>query len=76
MNNPKTIRFRVDREQHERINNKARAKGYASVSEYMRHLALEKDMVIEQYVLETHETVLELHTLLKHLRANQKSRPV
>jgi predicted DNA binding CopG/RHH family protein len=44
----KTIQLRVTPEQHERIRNKARAKGFATVSAYIRSLALEKDLLFEQ----------------------------
>jgi len=44
----KTIQVRVTSEQHERIKNKAQAKGYTSVSAFILHLALEKDLLFEQ----------------------------
>jgi len=44
----KFIQIRVTREQHDRIRNKAHAKGYKTLSSFLRHLALEKDLLFEQ----------------------------
>ncbi len=46
--NCKTIQIRVTPEQHERIRNKAQAKGYKTMSSFLLHLALEKDLLFEQ----------------------------
>ena len=42
------IQVRVTLEQKERIKNKALAKGYKTITSYILHLALEKDLVFEQ----------------------------
>ncbi len=44
----KTIQVRVTPEQHERIKNKAQAKGCTSISAFILYLALEKDLLFEQ----------------------------
>jgi len=45
---PNFIQIRVTPEQHERIRNKAQAKGYKTITSFIRNLALEKDLVFEQ----------------------------
>lgn len=42
------IQIRVTSEQYERIKNKAQAKGYKTLTSFLRTLALEKDMIFEQ----------------------------
>lgn len=42
------IQIRVSPEQYERIRNKAQAKGYKTLTAFLLHLALEKDLVFEQ----------------------------
>jgi uncharacterized protein (DUF1778 family) len=62
------IRFRVDRDQAEQIRNKASAKGYSSTSAFLRHLALERDMLIEQAILDTRDDVVTLSRMIKESR--------
>ena len=53
----KHIQIRVTPEQHERIRNKAQAKGFKSVSSFIRDLLLEKDMLFEQKFNEIHKII-------------------
>lgn len=48
MGKTKLVVFRVTSSQYERIRNKAEAKGFKTISSFLRHLALEKDLVFEQ----------------------------
>ena len=58
----KTIRvqFRVDKLQHERILNLARAKGFYSVADFIRYAVLEKDLSFERKFEEVHEAIMKL----------------
>jgi len=59
----RTIQIRVTPEQHQRIKNKAQSKGYATVSSYVRALALEKDLLFEQRFEELYHTIKSLQRL-------------
>lgn len=48
MVNNKVISVRVTKNQHERVRNNAFAKGFKTVSAYVRSLALENDLIFEQ----------------------------
>ena len=48
MINNRTVMVRVTRDQHDRIKLNAIAKGYKTISQYIRHLALDKDMAFEK----------------------------
>lgn len=56
---PKHIQIRVTPEQYERIRNKAQAKGYKTITAYLVHMALERDLLFEQ-------RFEEMYTLLKN----------
>ncbi len=51
---PKHIQIRVTPEQYERIRNKAQAKGYKTITAYLVHMALERDLLFEQRFEEMH----------------------
>ena len=63
----KTIRiqFRVDKLQHERIINIARAKGFYHTEDYIRYILLEKDLTFERKFQEIHEAILIIVKKLK-----------
>jgi len=42
------IQIRVTPEQYERIRNKAQVRGYKTLTAFLLHLALEKDLLFEQ----------------------------
>ena len=48
MKNQKCLQIRLSSEDYERIRNKAQARGYKTLSSFMRHLALERDLLFEQ----------------------------
>ena len=48
MTNNKVVVTRVTKNQFERIKINAQAKGFKSISDYLRALALEKDIVFEK----------------------------
>ena len=56
----KYIQVRVTPEQKERIKNKALAKGYSTITSYILHLALEKDLVFEQRFDEIYRIIKRL----------------
>ena len=59
------ISFRVTPEQYERIKNKAYAKGYKTLTSFILHLALEKDLLFEQRFEEIYRTIKRM----KHSRS-------
>jgi len=58
MNKTRFIQIRVTKNQYERINNNARAKGFLTVSAYIRDLALGKDAAFERKVNELYEEIV------------------
>lgn len=44
------IRFMITEEQFQRIKNKATSKGFVTISEYLRHVALALDLSIEEKI--------------------------
>ena len=60
----KEIRFRVSRNQYERIRIAAEGKG-RSISQYMRDVALKYELVVIQRITETNELVKEIHKIIK-----------
>lgn len=48
MRKNKRIHFRITTQQHERLKNLAEAKGFTKISEYLRYVALEKDLEFEE----------------------------
>jgi len=69
-----TIQIRVTTEQHQRIKNKAQAKGHKTTSSYIRHLALEKDLIQEQKSEEIYKTLKKLTHILKNKETVRKTR--
>jgi len=58
MTNNKVVITRVTKNQHERIKINAQAKGFKSVSDYLRTLALEKDLIFEKKFNELYDKVI------------------
>lgn len=54
------IKFRVTENQYERILNNTSAYGHATISSYLRSLALERNLVIENKILETNKIIKEI----------------
>lgn len=54
----KTIQIRVTKNQHERISNNAKAKGFVTISAYLRDLALNSDSNIERKIDEIYRRIL------------------
>ncbi|MBI4017013.1 MAG: hypothetical protein HY363_04965 [Candidatus Aenigmarchaeota archaeon] len=55
----KTIQIRVTPEEHERIRNKALAKGHATISAFMLHCTLEKDLLFERHFEEMYRAIMK-----------------
>ena len=53
------IQFRVTSEQHSRIIQNARARGYLHLSTYLRELALVKDMLFERKINEMYKVIVK-----------------
>ena len=70
------ISFRVDKTQHERLKNNAAAKGYVTVSDYLRNISLDKDLYWEKKIHEIHSLLLDVSNKLNKseiLGANPKN---
>lgn len=52
------IQIRVDNGQYERIKINAKNKGFGSMSAYIRHAALEQDLLIQTKIIEIHNHLL------------------
>lgn len=50
----RTIQVRMTKDQYERIRLNTEMKGFDSMSSFMRYAALERDVVIEQKIIEIH----------------------
>ncbi len=59
------IIIRVDNEQHARIFNNAKAKGFSTVSSYLRTLALEYNLASDFKIQENNKLLKEIITLIK-----------
>ena len=59
------ISFRVDRTQHERLKNNATAKGYLTISDYLRNISLDKDLHWEKKIYEIHSLLLDISNKIK-----------
>jgi thermostable 8-oxoguanine DNA glycosylase len=53
------VKFLVDREQLARLKANASAKGYKTLSAYLRNLALDRDIAFEKMIIEIHREVVE-----------------
>ena len=58
MERTKIIQVRVTPEQHSRIKNKAASKGYVSMSSFILHCVLERDLVFEQHFDEMYKAIV------------------
>ena len=66
------IRIRVTPMQYERIENKADSKGFESIAQYIRSIALEKDLIIERKIDDIHKTVMNWKEPKKTTRTRNK----
>ncbi|MBI4918453.1 hypothetical protein HY837_00875, partial [archaeon] len=53
--------------QYQRLLNIVHAKGHSNISDYLRFLALEKDLLFENKFNEIHSTILKLNQKLEKL---------
>ncbi len=60
------INFRVSKQQSERILQEAQSKGYVTLASYLRNLALNKNQLIEEKIIETNQNVKKLLELMKN----------
>lgn len=54
----RTIQVRLSRQEYDRIKNDGLAKGFNTLSAYLRYLALYRDQAICRKILEIHESVV------------------
>ncbi len=54
------IRVRMSKTERETITENARAKGHSHISSYIRDLALKKDRILEEKILETNQMVKKI----------------
>lgn len=52
------VKFLVDEQQFSRIRNNAAVKGHKTVSSYLRDIALNKDIRMEEILIEIHKEVV------------------
>ncbi len=52
------IRVRTTEDQFQRIKNNAQAKGYKTISAYIRQISLEHDLVIDKMINEIYKEVV------------------
>jgi len=57
MSKTRIIQIRVSRMQYERIQLRKESKGYLSLSQFIRDLALKEDLSTEKMIREIHQTV-------------------
>lgn len=54
------LRIKITKSQHEKIIQNAQTKGYATVSDYIRNLALDKEEMIGAKIIETNKLVKDV----------------
>ncbi len=54
----RTVQVRLTRDQYERLKNNAHARGFDSLSSFVRHVTLHHDALLEKKVFEIHEHLL------------------
>lgn len=58
MVNNRTIQIRLTKDQYERIKNNSRIRGFNSLSGYLRFVALDEDLILQQKIYEIHSHLL------------------
>jgi len=66
-----TLQIRVTKEQREQLKERARRKGFGSMSEYLRFLGLEQDNSALNKQDELLQKVTDLHTELIEVKTNK-----
>ena len=64
------VHFRVSKSQFARIKANAEAEGYISLAAYLRHLALERDLLIDRRIIETNKLVKSMHGVLSKAKVH------
>jgi len=67
MNNGRYLMVRLTKSQHERVKINAQAKGFKTVSDYIRSLALERDKVFEERFNEMYEKLVPEESIQKKI---------
>ena len=63
----RSLQVRLTRDQHERITNYAKLKGFTSLASYIRYVALDQEWILRQRIFEIH------HHLLGHNKEKKTS---
>ena len=66
------IRIRVTPLQYERIENKAEAKGFESIAQYVRSSILEKDIITERKIDDIHKKIMNWKEIKHIMRTRNK----
>jgi hypothetical protein len=53
----RSIQVRMTKDQHERIRNNSKVKGFNSLSAYMRYVALDQDFIIQQKICDVYDHI-------------------
>lgn len=59
------IKFRVSNQQYERILNNKEVYGHVTMASYLRSLALERNIVIENKIIENNRLIKEILDIIK-----------
>ncbi len=58
----RTIQIRLTRDQYEQIKTYSKVQGFNSLSDYLRHTALEQDFILLQKISEIHKHLIQHKT--------------
>ena len=67
----RTIQIRLSRQQYEQIKNDSMVKGFATLSSYLRFLALHRDQTLTKKVIEIHDAIFSKTNGGKNGRSNR-----
>lgn len=59
------IRMRISSLEHEELKIKLKSRGFKSISEFLRYIAFEHNIIIEQKIIETNKIVKEILEKIK-----------
>jgi hypothetical protein len=58
--------FRLKEDEYQQVLKRSKEKGFVSVSEYVRACALERELFIQEKVIDTNKKVNQIITILKN----------
>lgn len=69
----RTIQIRTTKQQYDQIRSLAEARGFESLSSYLRHMALHQDLITQQKIAEIHQHIVAQQPIHKY-KANQSNK--